>query len=59
MQQPLNTYLLNLIFEKRENPKIFELQKTQCASPKARRVKFLRGKNGFYKTVFAPQTSFF
>ncbi|MFT4760015.1 MAG: hypothetical protein ACI9XO_004523 [Paraglaciecola sp.] len=42
MQQSLNNYLINLTVEKRENPKIFELQKTQCGG-------FFRGKNGFIK----------
>ena len=46
-----------LAAEKRENRKIFELQKTQCALPAAMRVGFLRDKSVFTNT-FIPQTPF-
>jgi hypothetical protein len=45
-------------YEKRENRKIFELQKKQYALPAAMREGSLREKNGFCKTIFLPQTPF-
>ncbi|MFT6741616.1 MAG: hypothetical protein ACJAVF_003131, partial [Paraglaciecola sp.] len=41
-----------LKFKKRENRKIFELQKIQCALPAAMRVCLLMGKNDFYKPFY-------
>ena len=46
-----------LAVEKRENRKIFELQKTKCALPAAMRVGGLRDKSVFTNT-FIPQTPF-
>jgi len=40
------------LFEKRENPKIFELYKTHHPAPAARDGGFLRMKNDFCKSFF-------